>query len=143
IAVPGPTDRAGANFIAGRIVAQVILRPLPSGTPNVALLFGYRDPQHYRYVRFFPSATEIGQVGTIDGQSPPLRRQLTHALPVGLPQFVRIDVRPGGTVQVFAGGVPLGALTFPAAVAGHAGVMTRNAQAVVDNFRLWTRTILN
>ncbi|HEY5998155.1 MAG TPA: carboxypeptidase regulatory-like domain-containing protein [bacterium] len=143
IAVAGPTDFAGTHFLAGRIAAQVTLQPLASGTPNVALLFAYRDPQHYRYVRFYPSATEIGQVGMIDGQAPPLPRRLARALPVDLPQFVRIDVRPGGAVQVFAGGTPLGGLQFSAAVPGRVGVMTRNAQGVLDNFRLWARTVLN
>ena len=142
VALTGPGNLAGNNFTAGRIATRAMLGTVALGTPNVALLFGYRDAQHYRYVRFFPGATEIGQVGTIDGQ-PPIRQRLPRRLAAGRWQTVQVDIHPGGTVRAFAGGTPLASLKFGSAVPGEVGAMTRNAQGFLDTFKLWARTVLN
>lgn len=142
VAVPGPGNPAGSTLAAGRIASRVLLGPRLLTTPNVALLFGYRDAQHYRYARFFPEETEIGQVGVIDGQ-PATRQRFPRGIDADRWQTVHVDIHPGGTVRAFVGQLPVGTLKFPAAVPGNVGVMSREARAFVDDFRLWSRAVLD
>jgi hypothetical protein len=141
LALTGSGNLAGSGFAAGRIELRIKLGPLATRSPNAALVFGYRDRQHYRYVRFFPGATEIGQVGEIDGQ-PPLRLRTARGLLAGRWQRVRVDAHPSGLLRAYLGDTPLAALKFEKAVPGNVGVMTVNSQSFVDTFRLRARTVL-
>lgn len=141
IAVTGPGNLAGSGFTAGRIESRIMLGPLADRMPNLTYIFGYRDPQHYRYVRFLPDATEIGQVGEIDGQ-PATRVRKPSGLVAGRWQRARVDVHPTGVVRAYGGDLLLGTLKFPAAVPGNVGVMTRNSRSFVDDYRLRAKTVL-
>jgi hypothetical protein len=86
-------------FVVGRL--QTDLELSRSKGANGAIIFGYQDSSHYRYVRLYGNKVVIGQVGTYDGQ-----RRGTKA--VGYGRFARnawhtlqVDIYDTGLVRVY------------------------------------------
>lgn len=140
-----PPSLPGAGSLAateGVDAADSAREERAAGTPNLMFIFGYRDPLHYRYVRFLPGATEIGQVGDLPGQ-PAVRTRKRAGILAGRWHQTRVDFHPDGLVRVYRGNVALAALRFAAAEPGRVGVGARGSQGVVDAFDVWGRTALN
>ena len=132
---------------AGIIQARVKLTTAATGSlgPNALVVFGFADPDHYRWVRLTRGKVQIGQTGEIDGIPGGKKRGAVTTLRTGSWYRFTVMIEPDGWVRVFkgAGTKPLVAYRFataagtPSVVPGGVGLATSKAKAVFDDVVVW------
>jgi len=136
---------------AGVIKARVRLTGRATSLlgPNALIVFGYRDPGHYRWVRIRPGKVQIGQRGEIDGIAGGTKRSASTALHRGRWYNFTVRIERHGRVRVFKGAAsrPLAVHRFavagaPSLLPGGVGLATSKARAYFDDVVVWEDSAL-
>ncbi|HWR98325.1 MAG TPA: hypothetical protein VN317_07860 [Candidatus Methanoperedens sp.] len=130
--------RALPAYTAGRLSTRLMLTR-GSLLKSTGLVFALADAQHYRYVTVSGSRITLGQVGDIAGERAGVKAAAARTFRAGTWYRLRVDIRPGGRVQVFVDNAKTPLLThrFASAVAGSVGCLAQQSVAHFDDFRVW------
>ena len=139
-----------AALPAGMLETKIALTRSFAGYANGAVVFGYKDNSHYRYVRlqFQQGAWKLvlGQVGAIGTDAAGVKKSRTlTGLRLGAWYRLWVDAYDTGRVNVWfktRAGAPAISYKFKAAVAGRTGCQAFKARAYFDNFAAWDRGML-
>ena len=139
-----------AALPAGMLDTKIALTKSYAAYANGAVVFGFKDTTHYRYVRlqFQQNAWKLvlGQVGAIGADAAGVKKTKTlTGLRLGSWYRVWVDVYDTGRVNVWfkaRTGTPAIAYKFKAAAAGRTGYQAIQARAYFDNFAAWDRGVL-
>jgi hypothetical protein len=149
------------SFEAGRIESEITLTNKSGGKkPNAAIVFGYVDDRHYRYVRIQEHRISIGQVGDYEGETGGVRVSNRQDISLKTRHTVRVDVYSTGLVNVYltdkettrsvddtrademGASSPLVSYQFSGVAAGQVGYAARKARTFFDDFYAWDETLL-
>jgi hypothetical protein len=140
-------------MLAGRLETNVALSGSFVVSANGAVVFGYADNAHYRYVRLLRYSgrgglgrLDLGQVGRIGADRSGVKAyRILSGLRLGQWYRIWVDVYEDGRVNVrFNAWTARPAIKyrFGAAVAGRTGYQAYRARAYFDNFAVWGRGML-
>jgi parallel beta-helix repeat protein len=121
---------------AGIIQASVKMTSTFRTAANGSIVFGYRDPTHYRYVRVYSGKIVIGQVGAIGADAAGIKKTIKTTTAVGRASQLLLKICPDGTVQVFKGTALKGSAKFAVAVPGGVGLAADRAKTIFDNVQV-------
>jgi hypothetical protein len=135
---------------SGMLDTKIALTKSFASYANGALVFGYKDNAHYRYVRlqYQQSAWTLvlAQVGAIGTDAAGVKKTKTlTGLRLGAWYRLWVDVYDTGRVNVWfktRAGTPAIAYKFKAAAAGRTGYQAFKARAYFDNFAAWDKGML-
>jgi hypothetical protein len=138
------------SLVTGMLETRIALTKSYVSYANGAVVFGYKDNTHYRYVRlqYYRSAWklvlgQLGRIGTV-GSGTKASKTL-KGLRIGRWYRLWVDVYEDGLVNVFFNtrtATPTLSYRFPAAAPGRTGYQALKARAYFDNFAAWDRGVL-
>jgi len=132
-----------ANPVAAAVIsARITLTSTAAAGANGSIVFALQDAAHYRYVRLTPGRVAIGQVGTLGGVAPGVKRSRATSVVAGRAKALRVDVYPDGWVRVFAGKTQIAGYRFGSAVAGGVGLRAARARTIFDDVTVWDAAAL-
>ena len=141
----------------GRLESKIMLTPIVGTSPtpgvilpeNAAIIFGYVDSSHYRYVRVQSNRIMISQVGDYEGEVAGIKASMNVGFKINQWNQIRVDVYATGGVHVYANPPisgtapkPLLGYAFATAVSGRAGYLSSKAKSLYDDFTAWDATVL-
>jgi len=86
-------------FVVGRL--QTDLKLSRARGANGAIIFGYQDSSHYRYVRLYSNKVVIGQVGSFDGERSGIKATAYGRFATSAWHTLQVDVYNTGRVSVY------------------------------------------
>jgi len=146
------------SFVVGRL--QTDLKLSRTRKANGAIIFGYQDRSHYRYVRLYGNKVIIGQVGTYDGQRDGIKAVGYGRFATNAWHKLQVDIYDTGEVYVYVDkeeyvtaddddddddDVDSGASAsyrFRSVSPGGVGYSAVKTNTLFDNFSAWDSTVL-
>lgn len=136
----------GAGMI--RASVQLTSRASTAG-PNGIVVFGYKDPMHYRWVKITATEVRIGQQGAMGGVRGGLKKLVPKRHAIG--KFIPLTVKvfSSGWVQVFEGSSTTAVASYrflsggqPSVVQGGVSLAATKARTIFDNVKVWEDSAL-
>jgi hypothetical protein len=140
-----PLDPATLPLASGIVRARIKLTTTAASSgPNAMIVFGYRDPAHYRWVKVTPTRVIVGQTGDIDGIPAGRKCWAARRNAVGRWYDFTLKIFSDGWVQAYRGveSAPVIGSRFvgtagPSVAPGGVGVASVKARAVFDDVSVW------